>query len=231
MVRIGSLNDAMWFRNYLCALSLLLGMHASAEAAFDEPASCTTLPALTGVVTSTSGSCATANGTVGLVKISNQTVSAGASIAFTGLATYTNYQLACTGVFPATNATTVNLQVGEGGTPTWETSSYFYGRIGIASNSSTVNGVVSESASGVLVVSGNTNTVAASVSFVATIMNVTSTNTTKMVTFMANEFDVHVFPLFGGGAYTGDNNAITAVRIIAASGNISGNCTLYGMLP
>jgi hypothetical protein len=221
----------MWFRNFLYAMALMLGIHSSAKAAFDEPAGCTTLPALTGVVTSTSGSCATANGTVGLVKIGNQTVSAGASIAFTGLATYTNYQLVCTGVFPATNATTINIQVGEGGTPTWETSSYFYARITISSQGTTVSGNVSEASAGVLVVTGNTNTIAASASFVAYIMNATSTNTTKMINLQVNELDGHVFPSYGGGAYTGDTNAITAVRVIAATGNISGNCTLYGMLP
>jgi hypothetical protein len=34
----------------------------------------------------------------------------------------------------------------------------------------------------------------------------------------------------GTGWYTGDTNAVTAIRVLASSGNItSGQCSLYGM--
>jgi len=213
------------------AIAVGLLMYAqTAKAGFNEPVGCTALPALTGVVTTPSGSCATAAGTAGLVKVSTQTVSAGASIAFTGLATYVNYQLECTAVFPATPSTGLFLQVGEGGTPTWETSSYSYTRMIIISNSATVVPDAQSGASG-LNLASSVGAVATSWTGSFTIHNATSTNTVKHMTGHGALLSTDQYNVVYSGAYIGDTNAITAIRLIAASGNISGVCTLYGFTP
>jgi hypothetical protein len=60
----------------------------------------------------------------GMALISTQTASASASLQWTGLgSSYQYYQLNCSGLTPST-AALFEVQVGEGGTPTWETSGY-----------------------------------------------------------------------------------------------------------
>lgn len=212
---------------FLLALILCL-LAAPAQAGFNQPIGCAQTPALTGDVTTAAGSCAT---TGVWRRISTQTASGAASIAFTGLATYDIYQLECQAIFPATNTTTVNFQVGEGGTPTWEASSYkWFAQTG-ASSSTTVNGTASASDTGIRLESNNGNVVAKAFSTSITISNVTSTSTVKHVFFKNTELDTDQFVNYGAGSYTGDTNAVTAVRIIAASGNISGKCTLLGLVP
>jgi hypothetical protein len=167
-----------------------------------------------------------------LAFISTQTASAAASMQWTGLgSTYNTYQLSCNRVFPATNTTTIYIQVGEGGGPTWETSSYQWSVMYMTSNTNTVNGFSNSSDSGVQLVVGS-NTLAASSAFEATIFNVPVSGVNKMVTAIPVYADAtpNVNFLFLSGGYLGDTNTVTAIRVIASTGNISGTCTLYGVL-
>jgi hypothetical protein len=64
------------------------------------------------------------------------------------------------------------------------------------------------------------------------ISNTASTTSYKLINFLAaydNTSPVSA-DVSGGGAYYGDVNAVTALRVIMSSGNItSGQCSLYGM--
>ena len=62
----------------------------------------------------------------GSTLVATQTVSAGTAIQFTGLAGNAPYRLTCHGVQVGTNNVHVELQVGEGSAPSWETASSYW---------------------------------------------------------------------------------------------------------
>jgi hypothetical protein len=159
--------------------------------------------------------------------ISTANVSGGASIAFTGLATYNNYVMVCRNVIAATAADSMSFQIGTGATPTWQTSSYKYFRLNGASNSSTVSGSNNASASGLDITLGSADNPH---DLTLNLYDVLSTTKPKHMFYFGDYYDGRLTNYkTGAGAYTGANTAVTAVRIIAASGNISGVCTLYGL--
>jgi hypothetical protein len=65
------------------------------------------------------------------------------------------------------------------------------------------------------------------------IHNIAQTGINKSVTFTTVYTSTSSYPgnsSEGGGAYQGDTNAITAIRILYSSSNISaGQCSLYGL--
>jgi hypothetical protein len=194
---------------------------------------------VTGLPTPSSSSDAATKGYVdglssgALTLISTQTASTSADLRWTGLgSTYNVYLLTCTDVIPSTTSTNLLTQFGEGGTPTWETSSYASAagtlNSGNGSNSQTATaGFIWNSI--VLVNNGD------GVQGQQWIHGIASTTLHKFVTG-TSAISYNTSGDAGGntmiGTYKGDVNAITAIRVISSSGNLaSGKCSLYGLVP
>jgi hypothetical protein len=165
--------------------------------------------------------------------ISTQTASSSASLQFTGLgSTYNTLFLNCNGLVPATNSVSLELQYGEGATPTWETANYsFGGRYATQGGSSGNEDGASGSSIGLD--GGVSNSAGANISFKAWISNVGSSSLYKQTVALIGAYEVSsTFEdwVAASGTYTGDTNAVTAIRILMSSGNItSGTCSLYGL--
>jgi hypothetical protein len=173
-------------------------------------------------------------GSGALTLVSTQTANNTAtSVSWTGL-TGKDYRLKCRNLVPATNAATLSLQFGEGGTPTWETASYGYAYHYVSLEDSAVTGNGNKTpaggVTGILINNGNDNTAGIGASFTAELSSL-SDAVTHQVLFDAIEINSGVYYQFkGSGVYTGDANAITAVRIITSAGNLStGSCSLYAL--
>jgi len=156
--------------------------------------------------------------------ISTQTAAASASIDFTGLTTYTNYQLTMSNVVLSSSAVNLLLAVSDDNGTSWKNSGYLSGLNYNAYNSATIT-------------NANNTT-----SFV--IGN--SLDNTDVYSATLNIFNVNIanpFIMIGNAAYTdtvitdfvtvllGGNAAVSvnAIRIIPASGTItSGTFSLYG---
>jgi hypothetical protein len=216
----------------LC-LSFLLQYNPLSKAATTEPVACLQIPALTGDTTSSAGSCAT---TGALHRISTQTISAGATIQFTGLATYDRYQLFCNGVFPATASINAIMQVGEGAGPTWNTTgSYLNVGDYLVSDGTTTtfqSQMNTKTGTSFLLVASPPNTIAGSMTLSALFFSMTQTNVVKHIRYEVGFYDgTQLFATRDAGAWVGDTGAITAIRIMASSGNITGTCSLYALVP
>ena len=164
------------------------------------------------------------------VLISTQTASNSASLSWTGLgSSYNTYFLDCS-LIPATNTVAFEIQVGEGGTPTYETSNYWASAYltdsGGNTGAYTSTGYILASASNrVDNVYGG--------SFQAWISSVPSTATYKMIHGLyTHAYSAGSYSQGGWfeGFYHGDTNAVTALKVLLSSGNItSGQCSLYGL--
>lgn len=199
------------------------------RAAVNEPIGCVQLPALTGDVTTSTGSCAT---TSPWHRVSTQTASGGASIAWTGLgATYNDYFINCYGVYPA-SAASVLVQFGEGGTPTWQTSGYNWSAAQSEGDNTTLTGVSSGGTDAGISVSfgAYSGTSSKTNSFHGVIHNIPGVFYASMEYVLAQSGTSTSFAGAGGGRYPSDTTAKTAVRVIASSGNISGTCNLWGIV-
>lgn len=197
--------------------------------------SAATAPASGQVLTATSGTAATwqtpaAGGSGALTLISTQTASNSAALQWTNLpTTYNDLELKCQGITPAANAG-LNIQVGEGAGPTWETSSYTYAVLIWSSSSSVVSPQGNGGASSIQLV-GN-NAVNGGTAIVdANIANVASSTTYKFIlahTGFSNSGSLLMAS--ASGEYVGDTNPVTAIRVLMSTGNItSGTCSLYGI--
>ena len=166
--------------------------------------------------------------TPAVVFISTQTASASASLSWTSIGSYNNYQLICSNIIPATNATGFYLQFGEGGGPTWKTANYRYEWV------NTLNGVASgghsTSDSGIDFY-GNADNIAPGVSVFAMLVGLSAGHSQVLWEnggLSANGTSYSAAE--NSGWYTGDTNPITAIKVFMSSGNItSGTCSLYGM--
>lgn len=179
---------------------------------------------------------AAANGTGGgagaVSLISTQTANNTATnIAWTGL-TGEDYILSITAMVPATNAADIMLQFGEGGTPTWKTANYdtAWKYLVFTSGVSTgeqwfgagsgilIGNAVDNTNSGLLYSTMNMHGLASAIPHFVDYTSLRSNGGT-------NYTRLHAM-----GKYTGDTTAITAVRIITSSGNLSsGSASLYAV--
>jgi hypothetical protein len=171
----------------------------------------------------------------GMTFISTQTASASATLQFTNLPTsYNTLFLNCTGLQPASNGVGLQLQFGEGATPTWETSGYAHNGNESCSAGSGV-GYLSNSDSAIqLIYSGDGVSDAKQNLETKIWMNKPgSTSIYKNVDYLSDEYYSGTFEnchFVGGGSYNADTNTLTALRIQFSTGNItSGTCSLYGM--
>lgn len=162
--------------------------------------------------------------------VSTQTATASTSLAWEGLAG-AEYKVRCSNLRPSSVATILYLQLGEGGTPTWETANYSWAARGWESDGTNVQ-TNSTSAAGInLNVSSDVTVSGYGLSGYINLHSLSSAALNKQVDGNVN------FAIGGGatsvtlniaGAYNGDQGAITAVRIFPSTGTItSGNCSLY----
>jgi hypothetical protein len=170
----------------------------------------------------------------GLVLISTQTASNSASLQWTGLgSTYNIYKLYCNGMLPVNDANLLYLNVGEGGTPTWETSNGSYANRRDESASSNATVQITNTANGLGLTGSDVSNLAGDPGTVdVTIYNVPSPSLYKdIVMYDGYRPTSGGFAyVVGGGYWNGDTNAITAIRVLYTSGNISeGTCSLYGL--
>ena len=172
-------------------------------------------------------------GTGPMSLISTQTASASASLQFTNLPTsYYTLFLDCNQIVTGTGL--LELQFGEGATPTWETASYKYS-YNYRSTSNAASGAASTSAAGILISgSANNGTNAAQVVTAKVyINNVGDLSFYKQVVGLSTSWDnsTVLYPWIAGGAYVGDHNAITGLKVLVSDGTnmTSGQCSLYGM--
>lgn len=144
-------------------------------------------------------------------------------------ASFKQWKLACQDVTPV-SAVAVGLQIGEGSTPTWKTSgSYRYAQM------DNVIGTVASASSGTatmfnLGLNAYNSTQAAPAIITATTGDLGYGRGTKMLNFNVGYFKIGsgLASATGSGYWNGDTNAITAIRVIATSGNLNGTCTLEG---
>lgn len=176
-----------------------------------------------------------------LVFISTQDITGSQSeIAFTGLdSTYETYVIQFSGLRADTDDVMIELEVGTGATPTYQTTNYFYGVIGIRSQSG-VNqnqpGGVSTSHIELLSLTGATemlgNAAGEHASGTVEVFQPASTSYYTSVRFKGTwhrAADGEPTSFDGHGSWQ-DTTAVTAVRLVLDSGNWNdGRATLYGL--
>lgn len=160
------------------------------------------------------------------------------NLAWTGLAN-DNYHLVCNALTPATDNNIISIQFGEGGTPTWKTASYDSSELFLSATStfptSSFSYFTNTAKAGFYTgqsihnASGGMTNLSADFQGLSQAVAHSTTYRLTLVNSAATEFFYT-----GGGIYTGDTTAITAIRLItdngsgATNGNLSsGSCTLY----
>lgn len=175
---------------------------------------------------------AAANGTGGgagaISLVSTQTANNTAdNLAWTGL-TGDDYLLTVNALVPATNAVDLKVQFGQGAGPTWKTATYesAFRYITMSGTSGDSNAA----AAGVLFANAVDNTNNGALTYTIHMFGLASTvRHSALFTGMRANSGAYTF-ITGAGDYTSDTTAITAVRIITSSGNLSsGNASLYSI--
>ena len=170
-----------------------------------------------------------------MVLISTANASNSATIDFTGLnSTYTKYIIEVIDLVPQTNSAVVNMRVGTGATPTYQSgaSDYRWHYSYFGSTASALQLAKSNSDSKISMLPAGTDT---GDLFQATIqISNPSQSTGKHIIRFNGDAHYNVTPeedgWQGGGAYN-SSTAVTAIRIYMSSGNIaSGIFKLYGLL-
>jgi hypothetical protein len=173
---------------------------------------------------------AASNGVVGasgaMLLISTQTASNSASLAWTGLSTFTRYRLVGSFLVPATDTANLNLRIGTGGTPTYATSNYAYsyqvsGQSGLAQAQSLVGTAA--------ILCFNVHNVTPGVA--ALDLLITTDGTTVAWCGTASYFlsatSIDIATIAG---WVVPGAAMTAIQLIMSSGNItSGTTSLYSV--
>jgi len=171
-----------------------------------------------------------------LTKISTLTASSSANLSFTGLGgTYNTLILDCNDMLPSGTNVDLQLLFGEGGGPTWETAGYYGGITWTNSTTNGVNNISNAAAISLTTPSAQMDGVASPTHAVNTIVfvsKVASTADAKVATYMTGYASGDGVTVQGSAGYYNDVNAITGLRVLFSSGNIThGQCTLYGLVP
>ena len=173
----------------------------------------------------------------GCVKISTATASSSATLSFTGLtSTYKNYMLVCDNLLPATDAVSLHMQLGTGGTPTYGTGvsdyswCFNYARVDSAdATSEGVSGDYNDSKIYLADVGTGTSEDFCGVIYLFDPASATSYKKTTCNGAYIDSAPALLSTLSSGIYKTA--TAVTAVRLQMSSGNIaSGTITLYGLL-
>ena len=171
----------------------------------------------------------------GLELILSQSASASATIDFTTVLndTYDGYQLVGSSIKPATDNTKLQLQIGTGGTPTYQTLGYAWSQVYTIAATQTPTGSTSDTHIGILDAGGTNdlgNAAGENGSFVLYFNNPEITDFCNFTYTGTYNRAADSLPIsnFGGGTWS-TAGAITAIRFLMSSGNIaSGRFTLYG---
>ena len=171
-------------------------------------------------------------------KISTATASSSATISFTGLSSsYITYMVEFSNVVVATNSVDFYAQFGTGGTPTYQTSSYYGMRIGGGSSTSN-NGTGFTNAAQIMMNSSSagfslTTTAGAGLDGRFYISNPSQSTINHQCQWqIAYQSSGTESCQFVGGAEWRGTTAVTAIKFYMSSGNIaSGTFTLYGLNP
>ena len=171
------------------------------------------------------------SGLAGVV-LGTQTASSSANLQFTGIgASYNTLKLVCNGIRPAASGAVVELVVGTGTTPTYQTANYYWSAVAAdnATPGGATNGGGGDPALGTGVALNNGASYLAGIEF--TIHGPADAGY-KPIKFAELGINTGGAPVYsdGGGVWGGGSAAITALQFQMSAGNIAaGRCTLYGM--
>jgi len=165
--------------------------------------------------------------------ISTKTASSSANLTWTGLSGYDKYLLIFENLLPATS-NDVRFYFGEGSTPTYISSGYYFSTFTAPGNSNTITG----SGRGANVAYGtitggfspaSTGSGASGIMFFTNFLCANGSNTSFI--FNTAWFDGTNYPSTSGtGVLTADTTAKTALQIFVNGANIaSGSASLYGI--
>ena len=162
--------------------------------------------------------------------ISGTVVSSDASIDFTGLAAGYDYHVVCTNLVPATDGTDIDVVIGTGATPTYKTGASDYGWAALGYYAGSFAGAYDEADARIeLTPAGSSNVSTEGGTYEITIHD--PGNASEYTKFSFQSSYVTATPWHAtavGSATYFSNTAVTAVRIKAASGNLStGTIRLY----
>ena len=159
--------------------------------------------------------------------ISTQTASSSTTLQFTNLPTsYNTLFLNCTGVVTGSNGQQLQLIVGEGAGPTWETGSHHtLSNIWAGGGSTGVQ--AGTTGTDLLEESGISNTIPTS--YKIYIDNTASSSLYKDVSYVASAGGGTIYTQSGWGYWNNDTNPITGFELVGISATFSGTCSLYGM--
>lgn len=160
--------------------------------------------------------------------IQTQTVSAAASIAFTGLpANFQSFELKCVDISGAASAT-FRVQFGTGAGPTYDVAGYQWAFYYNQTNASAYVGS-NNAADSAINIGPSTNTAVAPVNIEIHLHDIGITQPHSLTYDMTAQDPTQTFwvNVRGMGVDT-NTTAITAVRLIPSSGTITGTCSLYG---
>jgi hypothetical protein len=168
-----------------------------------------------------------------LVLLEQHTASASASLDFTSFisSTYDTYLIVGTEIVPASSAADLRLEIGTGGTPTYDTgNNYEWASHGFATNGASVNDSGSPGIARLLASMGNTSGWSGQFSLTAFGLQSTSLRKTfSGTTYFINSSPLAVQSSFGM-QWTTTGTAVTALRFAMSSGNIaSGTIRIYGI--
>lgn len=166
------------------------------------------------------------------VLLSTATASSSATIDFTGLdATYTNYAVTINDLVPATNAAVLWIRIGTGATPTYQANATDYRSQRFSAGNGGTTAPTSQAAQIVVNATGNSAS-RDETNGIFYINNPSQTSQYHGIFWSGAQYfnvtpEVDIF--FGGGFYQ-STTAVTAVRFLMSSGNItSGTFKLFGI--
>ncbi|HEY9685475.1 MAG TPA: hypothetical protein V6C52_00720 [Coleofasciculaceae cyanobacterium] len=178
------------------------------------------------------------NGTVGsMVLLSTATASNSATVDFTSSinSTYDMYVLAGVGIVPATDAVAAWLRVSEDAGSSWKSGASDYKHSGYVNGIAAGAGAAAGTGAAIVLTHDTTlsNNAANAFNFFATVSKPSSTTSKKEINFLPHGYVTSsgdYFTMMKTGSYVGTTNAITGLRFLMSSGNItSGSFYLYGV--
>jgi hypothetical protein len=172
----------------------------------------------------------------GLTLISTKTASASASLQFTNLPTsYNTLFLNCLGLLGSVGTGSIQVKVGEGATPTWETGSHYTVSLSFFATGMGANPAGSYSTTDADLTGNNppgeSTTIPGSIKLY--IDGVASASRYKMATFFTSIYTDTSIPsmvtVAGSGYWNNDTNPVAALEVVPTSGTVTGTCSLYGL--
>jgi hypothetical protein len=163
------------------------------------------------------------------VLIATLTASSSANLRFSGSnwsSSYNTLFLNCGNLLTSATGTVINVWVGEGAGPTWETTAHYTDSVIDLTNGNTGHNTAGDAD----IVAGDGGS-DSNFSIQLYISNVSASGVYKPATYTMFGVTSGIYYYFAGGGYwANDTNAITGLELVASGGNLtSGSCSLYGM--